>query len=153
MRHVPHRLATALLLALPLAACNSSAKSDAEAKTPAAAQAAPAGQPVQTLTSAKGQIRVTQVARGLAHPWSLAFLPDGSMLVTERGGALRRVGTDGAVSAPISGVPKVFATGQGGLLDVVLADGRVEASGTHAQLMAQGGRYAELFELQAAGYR
>ena len=121
MRHVPHRLATALLLALPLAACNSSAKSDAEAKTPAAAQAAPARQPAQTLTSAKGQIRVTQVARGLAHPWSLAFLPDGSMLVTERGGALRRVGTDGAVSAPITGVPKVFATGQGGLLDVVLA--------------------------------
>jgi ATP-binding cassette subfamily B protein len=36
---------------------------------------------------------------------------------------------------------------------LVLADGKVEASGTHAQLMAQGGRYAELFELQAAGYR
>jgi len=36
---------------------------------------------------------------------------------------------------------------------LVLADGRIEASGTHAQLMAQGGRYAELFELQAAGYR
>ena len=50
MRHVPHRLATALLLALPLAACNSSAKSDADAKTPAAAQAAPARQPAQTLT-------------------------------------------------------------------------------------------------------
>ena len=126
MRHVPHRLATALLLALPLAACNSSAKSDADAgyavdELTLMLSKLPAGQPAQTLTSAKGQIRVTQVARGLAHPWSLAFLPDGSMLVTERGGALRRVGTDGAVSAPITGVPKVFATGQGGLLDVVLA--------------------------------
>lgn len=122
MRHAPHRLATALLLALPLAACNSSANGDATGATaPAAAQAAPASPPVQTLTSAKGQIRVTQVAAGLDHPWALAFLPDGTMLVTERGGALRRVGTDGAVSAPIAGVPEVFATGQGGLLDVVLA--------------------------------
>jgi glucose/arabinose dehydrogenase len=56
----------------------------------------------------------------LAHPWSLAFLSDGSMLVTERPGRLRRVLPDGTVSAPIQGLPAVDARGQGGLLDVVL---------------------------------
>lgn len=120
LRHAPHRLAAALLLALPLAACDSSANGEA-ARAPAAARPAPDSQPAQTLTSAKGQIRATQVAHGLDHPWGLAFLPDGDMLVTERSGQLRRVGADGAVSAPIAGVPTVFATGQGGLLDVALA--------------------------------
>lgn len=62
---------------------------------------------------------VTTVARGLEHPWSLAFLPDGSMLVTERPGRLRRLSPEGRLSAPISGVPEVQARGQGGLLDVV----------------------------------
>jgi glucose/arabinose dehydrogenase len=50
----------------------------------------------------------------------MAFLPDGRMLVTERPGALRLVSTDGSVSEPLSGVPKVAARGQGGLLDVAL---------------------------------
>lgn len=119
---VPQRLATALLIALPIAACQSSTNGDAaEAKNSAAAQPAPASQRSQTLPSALGTIRVTEVARGLSHPWSLAFLPDGGMLVTERPGRLRHVAADGAISAPISGVPAVFATGQGGLLDVVLA--------------------------------
>ncbi len=63
---------------------------------------------------------VQVVARGLEHPWALAFLPDGAMLVTERPGRLRIVGTDGAISPPIEGVPRVDARGQGGLLDVVL---------------------------------
>jgi aldose sugar dehydrogenase len=60
------------------------------------------------------------VARGLDQPWGLAFLPDGSMLVTERPGRLRRVTGQGALSAPIEGVPGVDARGQGGLLDVAL---------------------------------
>ncbi|MBW8811269.1 MAG: PQQ-dependent sugar dehydrogenase [Lysobacter sp.] len=51
----------------------------------------------------------------------MALLPDGAFLVTERPGRLRRVGADGAISAPIAGVPAVWAKGQGGLLDVVLA--------------------------------
>src|SRR5438105_451636 len=63
---------------------------------------------------------VRTVADGLEHPWGLAFLPDGRMLVTERPGRLRIVGRDGSVSQPLSGVPKVLAAGQGGLLDVVL---------------------------------
>ncbi len=62
----------------------------------------------------------TTVARGLEHPWSLAFLPDGRMLVTERPGRLRYVTMAGEVSAPITGVPAVYAEGQGGLLDVAL---------------------------------
>lgn len=64
---------------------------------------------------------VEEVVSGLEHPWSVAFLPDGGFLVTERPGRLRHVSSDGTVSEPISGVPDVFAEGQGGLLDVVLA--------------------------------
>jgi glucose/arabinose dehydrogenase len=67
-----------------------------------------------------GAARAETVARGLEHPWALAFLPDGRMLVTERPGRLRSVDRDGRVSDPIANVPKVAARGQGGLLDVVL---------------------------------
>ncbi|GAA4523108.1 PQQ-dependent sugar dehydrogenase [Chelativorans composti] len=63
-------------------------------------------------------IRVQTVVNGLSHPWGLAFLPDGTMLVTERSGNLRLV-TD-RLSDPIAGVPEVDARGQGGLLDVAL---------------------------------
>jgi glucose/arabinose dehydrogenase len=66
------------------------------------------------------EVEIATVAGGLAHPWSLAFLPDGRMLVTERPGRLRYVTRDGGVSEPVAGVPAVFAEGQGGLLDVVL---------------------------------
>ena len=68
-----------------------------------------------------GSVKLTEVASGLQNPWSLAFLPDGRMLVTERAGRLRIVGRDGSVSAPIAGVPEVHARGQGGLLDVALS--------------------------------
>jgi aldose sugar dehydrogenase len=60
-------------------------------------------------------------ARGLAHPWGLAFLPDGRLLVTERSGRLRIVSQQGQVSPRVAGVPEVYASGQGGLLDVALA--------------------------------
>lgn len=65
-------------------------------------------------------IQVRTVADGLDHPWALAFLPDGGMLVTERPGALRYVTASGEISEPIAGVPEVDARGQGGLLDVAL---------------------------------
>ena len=67
-----------------------------------------------------GTIKVETVATGLSHPWGLAFLPDGRMLVTERSGTLRLVSKDGKLSPPLSGVPKVVAMGQGGLLDVAI---------------------------------
>ena len=66
------------------------------------------------------RVRVVTVARGLENPWGMAFLPDGRMLVTERPGRLRYIDGRGIVSKPLTGVPKVFARGQGGLLDVAL---------------------------------
>ncbi|MDO4905119.1 MAG: PQQ-dependent sugar dehydrogenase [Lautropia sp.] len=60
------------------------------------------------------------IAAGLDHPWALAFLPDGSFLVTERSGSLRRINRGGQLQPPIQGVPAVAAHGQGGLLDLVL---------------------------------
>ncbi len=68
----------------------------------------------------EGSIKVETVASGLDHPWGLAFLPDGRILVTERTGRLRVVAKDGSKSEPLKGVPEVFAQGQGGLLDVKL---------------------------------
>jgi aldose sugar dehydrogenase len=65
-------------------------------------------------------VQVAEVATGLANPWGLAFLPGGSMLVTEKAGTLRIVSATGVKSSPISGVPAVDNAGQGGLLDVVL---------------------------------
>ena len=74
----------------------------------------------QVAPSGETRVDVTSIAKGLEHPWSLAFLPDGRMLVTERPGRLRYVTREGALSEPIAGVPRVHAEGQGGLLDVVL---------------------------------
>jgi len=82
------------------------------AASPAQTQAPPARQ---------GQVRMTELARGLEHPWSLAFLPDASMLITERPGRLRRLDARGNLSRALEGVPEVHAQGQGGLLDVVLS--------------------------------
>ena len=65
--------------------------------------------------------RVTPVVGGLDHPWAMAFLPDGGVLITERPGTLRLLRTPGGLSKPLSGVPKVAARGQGGLLDVALS--------------------------------
>jgi len=66
------------------------------------------------------RFRVVEVVGGLDHPWAMAFLPEGSVLVTERPGRLRLV-EDGRLRAePIGGVPPVFARDQGGLLDVAL---------------------------------
>ena len=74
----------------------------------------------QSFFSGETPIRVVPVARGLSHPWSLAFLPDGSMLVTEREGRLRIIRNGVLDPTPIAGVPKVFARVLGGLLDVAL---------------------------------
>src|SRR3989442_4902988 len=66
------------------------------------------------------KIRVSVVTKGLSHPWSMAFLPDGSMLITERPGRLRIV-LDGILDPnPIAGVPQVQAGGTSGLIDIAL---------------------------------
>lgn len=64
------------------------------------------------------EIRLVEVVSGLEHPWSMAFLPDGRILVTERSGRLNMI-TNGELTQ-ISGVPEVSAESQGGLLDVVI---------------------------------
>ena len=68
--------------------------------------------------SAEYDFRVVTVANGFEHPWAIAFLPDGDILVTERPGRLRVIRDGHLVAAPIEGVPEVYAVGQGGLLDV-----------------------------------
>ncbi len=68
----------------------------------------------------KVRVSAEVVASGLEHPWALAFLPGGDMLITERPGRVRIL-SQGKLSAPVKGVPKVAAFGQGGLLDVVLS--------------------------------
>lgn len=73
----------------------------------------------QSIETSLGALRVETMAKGLKAPWGFAFLPDGSTLITERGGSMKRLTPDGQVTA-ISGVPKVHARGQGGLLDVLV---------------------------------
>ncbi len=68
--------------------------------------------------SAEPAYAVQTLAKGLDHPWSLAFLPDGRMLVAERSGRVRHLSGD-KLSAPIAGAPPVFERGQGGLFDVL----------------------------------
>lgn len=107
-----------------------SASSD-ESDTPASAEtrdreaphleAAFEGQTRAPIPDDSADWTVETVAEGLEHPWAVEFLPDGSMLVTERPGRLRHVDTDGEVSDPIDGVPEVDNRKQGGLLDVAIA--------------------------------
>ena len=114
----PRRIPLAFVLALSLVACEQTTARNADAD---AARPAPAKQNGQQVASELGAVRLTRIAEGLEHPWSVALLPDGGFLVTERPGRLRRIGADGAISAPLANLPEVWAKGQGGLLDVVLA--------------------------------
>lgn len=69
------------------------------------------------------EYKIDTVAEGLSHPWAMAFLPQGDMLVTERSGQLRRISNGELLSEPIAGVPDVYVGGQGGLLDIILDAG------------------------------
>jgi glucose/arabinose dehydrogenase len=107
-----------LCIAIVLSACGIERDPDSGqdiASTPRSLADAPA----EVLQGEHGAYAVRVLAEGFVHPWSLAFLPDGSMLVTERPGRLRRIDADGTISAPLDGVPPVFVQGQSGLLDVV----------------------------------
>ncbi len=90
----------------------------------AVVEAAPAraqGRVVAEVESEQARFRLVELVRGLERPWSLAFLPDGRMLVSERPGRLRYVDLEQGVDpTPLSGVPEVWARGQAGLLDVAL---------------------------------
>jgi len=84
------------------------------------ARVAPAAS--EQFPSSAGSLTVETVAGGLVHPWALAFLPDGNMLVTERPGRMRIVTRGGRLSPPLAGVPKVYVASQAGLQDVILAN-------------------------------
>ena len=96
-----------IAMTLALGACAQPTPSDAATPMP------------PTQATASGEMRIETIASGLEHPWAVALLPEGGYLVSERAGRLRRIAADGSLSAPIAGVPAVFAQGQGGLLDVV----------------------------------
>lgn len=82
--------------------------------------------------------RLETVADGFSHPWALAFLPDGRMLVTEREGQLNLVEREGAKPVRISGLPKITARGQGGLLDVAAHPRFSENQWIYLSYVAQG---------------
>jgi aldose sugar dehydrogenase len=81
--------------------------------------ASPAFGQAPVLRSAQYDYRVAMVADGLQHPWAVAFLPGGDLLITERPGRLRIFRNGQLLATPVAGVPAVHAEGQGGLLDVV----------------------------------
>jgi len=87
---------------------------------PMASSAETRGAEARSVDTETGKINVETLVEGLDHPWGMAFLPGGQMLITERSGDLRILNTDRTLSAPLSGVPEVVAKGQGGLLDVTL---------------------------------
>lgn len=105
-----------------LAACGG--ESVDTSTTSAASAAAAAKLTVQQSSApAASEVRTVTIASGLQSPWSMAFLPDGRILVTERAGQLRIVSSNGSLSMPLTGMPAVASAGQGGLLDVVLSPG------------------------------
>jgi len=123
-----------LALAAALAQCGGGGgggSSSAPAETPAVPGSTGAGSPSPAAPPAPAPapapsavpLKLTEVITGLSNPWSLAFLPDGRMLITERAGRLRLRQADGAAPTGgdgVSGVPAVLAEGQGGLLDVAV---------------------------------
>ena len=75
--------------------------------------------------SALHDYRVLTVVDGLVQPWSIAFLPGGDVLITERPGRLRVMRQGKLLPEPVAGVPKVFHSSQGGLLEVIQASCRI----------------------------
>jgi glucose/arabinose dehydrogenase len=93
----------------------------------------------QTFTTEEHSFRVVRLVERLDHPWGLAFLPDGRMLVTERPGRLRIIGKDRKLEAQaVSGLPPVAAQGQGGLLDIALHPRFLENSLVYLSYSARG---------------
>lgn len=110
-------LVAAALLALALTACSGQDGNAGPATQ--GTEATAASGPIVT-SDAGVDFRVNTVVSGLMHPWSMAFLPDGDILVTERPGRLRRVSGGVLQPDPVSRTPEVWAQGQGGLLEVAL---------------------------------
>ncbi|MCO6431960.1 MAG: PQQ-dependent sugar dehydrogenase [Deltaproteobacteria bacterium] len=92
--------------------------------------------------SSAGTVRIDALAGKLEHPWGMAFLPSGELLVTERAGRLRILAKSGELSAPLDGVPSVLSRGQGGLLDVALDPDFDENSFVYLSFSEPGGEGA-----------
>jgi glucose/arabinose dehydrogenase len=109
------RIASSILAAAVAAMICAAASPAADSRVGRAPPPAP--QPAKVV---KAGYKVTEIAKGLDHPWSMAFLPDGSMLVTERQGRLRLIKGGLLQPQPIGGVPAVHTGSQAGLFDIVL---------------------------------
>ena len=73
------------------------------------------------LIQSAAAFQIDVVADGLEHPWAIAFLPDGRMLVTERAGRLRVIDSDGQLlDQPVDGIPQAYVASQGGLMEIAL---------------------------------
>lgn len=125
---MPERQVICTMRNVVVAACLSLLSSACGDARPTAAPPPHASRDAPAVPYASEKLRyaVTELVTGLEHPWSLAFLPDGDLLVSERPGRLRRISRPHPasglqVSAPISGVPEVFLDGQSGLLDIALS--------------------------------
>lgn len=109
----------------------------------------------QVIQTSEHAVRLVTFTEGLERPWALAFLPDGRMLVTERPGRMRVVGSDGRLDpVPVAGLPRVDAQGQGGLLDLALHPGFRDNGWvywTYAQRDAQGDNGTEVARGRLAG--
>jgi len=110
-----------LLACLALLGCGAAA-APVETQPPNAPNQSPAfhGQTRAPEVKAGVAYQVTVAAAGLEHPWAIAFLPDGRMLVSEKPGRLRVVARDGKLSEPVAGLPQADAAGQGGLLGLAV---------------------------------
>lgn len=107
-----------------------------------AAQCAPHGVAgAETFETSHGAVKISAEVTGLNRPWGFVFLPDGALLITERPGALRI--WDGTLSAPISGLPPLYSSGQGGLLDVALAQNFAASGEIYFSYAARTGNAAQ----------
>lgn len=105
----------------------------------AAAFAAPAiGRAQDIVRSAAATYRLVTLSRDLEQPWGLAFLPDGRILITERPGRLRVFANGRLERAPVGGLPKIYARGQGGLLDICLHPGFADNRTLYLSYSAEG---------------
>lgn len=123
---------------------------------PLVAAVACAGETSTAIRSEKHELKLVTLVEGLQHPWSIAWLPDGRMLVTERAGRLRLVSADFKLDPkPIEGLPKIVVGGQGGLFDVVLhpdykSNGWIYISYSGP---GEGGHGTELIRAKLVGHR
>ena len=119
-RRVVPRLALAGVLLLPPAAA-ATQEEQAEPEPPGLPAVSVPDDPFVINTHAIEEVRVVVVTKGLSHPWGMAFLPDGGILVTERDLGTLRMVRDGVLDPePVAGVPEVFTGGLAGLMDVAL---------------------------------